>query len=910
MTLDVHTGMDPDFTNAIMHEGILRKSGRYPWGSGETPHQRNKEFLQYVDSLHKKGLTESEIAQGLGITTTQLRATKTITKNQQKQAEISQAYRLKEKGMSNVAIGEQMGLNESSVRALLNPSTQAKNDVLLATSNMLKDQIKEKTYLDVGAGVENYIGVSKPALGNAIAVLQEEGYKLQYLQVEQQGTGKKTTIKVLTPPDTTYSELYKNQDKVGSISNYSEDGGRTFLGIEPPAVASSKRIAVRYADEGGASMDGVIQLRRGVPDVSLGESRYAQVRINVDGTHYLKGMAMYSDNMPDGIDMIFNTNKHPTGNKLDAMKPLKKDKETGNVDDDNPFGSIVRQKHYKDKSGNEKLSLLNIVGTEDPDGRRMAGEEGAWYQWSRKLSSQMLSKQPTALAKQQLDLAYDIKKGEFDEINALTNPAVKKKLLESFADGADSSAVHLKAAGLPRTRNHVILPINSLKDTEVYAPQYKNGEKVVLIRHPHGGIFEIPELTVNNKNKEANSLIKNAIDAVGINSRVAERLSGADFDGDTVLVIPNNSKQVRHKPTLDALKNFDPKTSYPGYPGMPAMRSKQQEMGNISNLITDMHIKGAPDSEIARAVKHSMVVIDAEKHELNYKQSAADNNIRELKKKYQGRADGGASTIVSRASSESRVLDRKPRSAKEGGAIDPVTGKKMFVLTNEAYVNKAGKTVVKTIKSTKMAETDDAFTLASTVPEPIEKVYATHANKLKALANQARVEYLKTPNIKMDRSAKIAYEPQVKSLNAKLNIAQRNAPLERKAQLLAAAVVSAKRQANPNMEADELKKIKGQALTEARRRTGAKKQRIEITQVEWDAIQAGAISNNRLNEILKNTDLDVVKALATPRDRPAMPKAKVARAQSLLASGYTQAEVAEALGVPTSTLNDALNGKD
>ena len=48
-------------------------------------------------------------------------------------------------------------------------------------------------------------------------------------------------------------------------------------------------------------------------------------------------------------------------------------------------------------------------------------------------------------------------------------------------------------------------------------------------------------------------------------------------------------------------------------------------MGDVSNLITDMTIKGANNDELARAVRHSMVVIDSEKHNLDVKASARDN---------------------------------------------------------------------------------------------------------------------------------------------------------------------------------------------------------------------------------------------------------------------------------------------
>ena len=90
-------------------------------------------------------------------------------------------------------------------------------------------------------------------------------------------------------------------------------------------------------------------------------------------------------------------------------------------------------------------------------------------------------------------------------------------------------------------------------------------------------------------------------------------MSGADFDGDTVVAVPY-TKQLKVDPTLKDLESFNPKTAYPKYDGMTVMTNsvKQNEMGKVSNLITDMTIKGANLEEIARAVKHSMVVIDAE----------------------------------------------------------------------------------------------------------------------------------------------------------------------------------------------------------------------------------------------------------------------------------------------------------
>jgi hypothetical protein len=886
--------------DTLAHYGTPRHSGRYPWGSGDDPYQDGLHFMSAVDELKKKGLTEAQIAKGLGFeSSADYRARLSISSNDVRAEKTRQLTKLLDKGMSMNAATKQMGIPESSGRALMDPVVQARANRLRVTADILKENVDKHKYVDVGKGTENHMGISDTQLKTAIAMLKDEGYILQYPHVTQVGTGKDTSLKVLTHKDTPFTEVNNNKEKIHIITDHVDADSGARVELKPPVNIDSKRVGVIYGPDGGADSDGVIYLRPGVPDISLGNAQYAQVRIAVDGSHYIKGMAHYKDDLPAGVDVMFNTNKKDTGNKLDALKEQKEDPL-------NPFGSMTRQKTYTDpKSGEEKQSVLNIVN-----------EEGDWYNWSNKFSSQFLSKQTAPLAKEQLQATQNAKKADLEDILALTNPGVKKKLLETFADEADSSAVKLKAAGLPRTATHVILPINSLKDTEIYAPKYNNGETVVLVRHPHGGIFEIPQLTVNNTNKEAARTIKGAKDAVGINAKVASRLSGADFDGDTVLVIPNNSGKVKTSAPLRDLKDFDPKEAY-GLPkdstkGLKGVKNpgamKQRLMGDVSNLITDMTVKGAHQNEIARAVRHSMVVIDAEKHNLDYKQSAIDNGITELKRKYQGGARNGASTLISRTTSEETIKKRKARPASEGGPVDASTGEKKYVESGESYVNKQGETVFKTEKIQKGAHTNDAHSLVSenggTV---IERIYADHANSLKALANKARKESIATKNIPYSPSAKAAYAKEVKSLNAKLNIALKNAPLERQAQSLAQSIVKAKVSANPDLDKAELKKISGMALTEARARVGATKKKIQITDDEWAAIQSGAITASKLKQIIDNTDVDQLRERATPRDRPKINASNLALAQSMLASGnFTVAEIASRLGVSTSTLYTAL----
>ena len=932
---------DKPSLDELVHYGMPRRSGRYPWGSGKDPHQHCTDFLsriQYmsengvsdediaksmgltkeqfeteksfavVHDMTKRGKTEKEIADALGSTTTKVRLQKTMIKDGHRAVEVDIAKDLRDQGYSLNEIAKQMGYkNDSSVRSLLNAESESRMKQARKTADFLRDQVDQKGMIDIGAGVERELGISKEKLDQAVMMLEMEGYHQYGGGVAQvNNPGKQTNLKVLAAPDKQHKDIYDYKNIHSVVEYHSNDDGQTFETFKYPASMDSKRLAIRYAEDGGIDKDGLVEIRRGVADLDLGGSHYAQVRIMVDGTHYIKGMAVYSDDLPKGVDVMFNTNKTKDKSKMEVLKKIKDDP-------DNPFGSLIKaggQSYYTDANGEKKLSLIN-----------KRAEEGDWGEWADKLPSQFLSKQNLKLVKQQLGLAEADKQAEFDEIMSLTNPTVKKALLKSFADDCDSSAVHLQAAALPGQKYQVILPVPSMRDTEIYAPNYENGSKVALVRYPHGGLFEIPILTVNNKQKDAEKMIgKNPLDAVCINSKVAERLSGADFDGDTVMVIPTGKGvNISSKPPLKELEGFDPKMKYPEVPGMKYMKNTQTEMGKISNLITDMTLYGAPDHEVARAVKHSMVVIDAEKHKLNYKQSEKDNNIAELKRRYQGHIDEngrykeGAGTLISRAKSKQLVLKRQG-----SPKIDPETGKQSWDLADELTYEKkvvnektgevSYKTETKRQNSTKMAETDDAYTLLSKMRNPKEIAYADYANKMKALANEARKAMVNTKDIPYSPDAKVKYAPQVDRLIAALNVAEKNAPKERQAQAIANATIQAKRAANPDMTKKELKKAGQQALDKARRQIGAKKEMIEISEKEWEAIQAGAISTNRLQQILNNCNMDTVKQMAMPRTTNSLSQAKINHIGTLKASGYTNDQIAKKLGVSVSTIIKYMKG--
>jgi DNA-binding CsgD family transcriptional regulator len=234
---------------------------------------------------------------------------------------------------------------------------------------------------------------------------------------------------------------------------------------------------------------------------------------------------------------------------------------------------------------------------------------------------------------------------------------------------------------------------------------------------------------------------------------------------------------------------------------------------------------------------------------------------------------------------------------------------------NVSFTNKDGSIIYKretrTQKSTKMAEVEDAYSLVSPGKHQMEIVYAEHANYMKDLARKARLEVNSTGKIAYSAQAKRTYQKEVDELDRKLNTALKNAPRERLAQIRANADIADKVAKNPGMEKKDIKKASQQALSKYRTESGSvarSKRAIQITDREWEAIQAGAISENKLKQILANTDVDNLRQRATPRSYTTLNTAKINRIKSMSSSGKTLSEIANALGVSTSTVSEYLKG--
>lgn len=905
-------------SNILEHYGTKRHSGRYPWGSGDNPYQHSGDFLSRVKELKKKGLSEKDILETINkslpdeykMGLIEFRVAQRTATHERQALEYDKIRALKEDGLGWKEIGDKLGMSESSVRSKYNGNISKKEQRAVNIANTLKAEVDKKGIIDISEGANSVLGITQTELDEAAYKLEAEyGYKRYGVGIKQPTNPRQqTNITVLAKPEFDQKYAYQHQDQIDSLGDYhSDDGGETFTKLQRPSSLDSSRVAIRYGDEGGLDKDGVMEIRRGVPDLDLGKSHYAQVRILVDGDHYLKGMAVYSDDLPDGVDVMFNTNK-PSGTP--KMKVLKEAK----ADPDNPFGAAIKangQSMYIGDDGKEHLSPINKLK-----------EEGDWDTMSRNVSSQFLSKQPKKLIENQLNLTVADYKAQYDEIMRYDNPTVKKKLLNDFADTVEGTSMTLKASAFPGQSTKVILPINKIKETEAYCPTYENGTRLALIRYPHAGTFEIPIVTVNNKNVSGKRNLGAIQDAIGINAKVAERLSGADFDGDTVMVIPVTDKvNIKSTRALKALEGFDPKTSYAVPEGNPnnvrlmKKEEKQREMGVISNLITDMTLRGADEDELARAVKHSMVVIDAEKHKLDYKRSERENGIPELKQKWQIRVDeegntkyGGASTLLSRRKQTVRVPERRG-----SVRIDKETGEYIYKESGRTFTDpKSGKKRLAEDTVSLISETKDARTLSSGTVQ--ENLYADFSNKLKAMAAQARKEAVNMKGLEYSAEAAKKYAPEVASLKAKYANMIANKPKERKAMLIANANIKAKIQEqglNPNITEDkkEIKKISSVEMQRARDSVGAsgRRSKVTFTDKEWEAVQAGAISDNMLTKFLNSSDSDEIVKRAMPKNATVMTSAKMSKASAMLRSGYSYAEIAKACGVPESTVYSALN---
>lgn len=911
-----------------------------PWFEGfET-----KTLRDYVSVL-KGQYSEKELADGFGLTIEEFRQENSKCFNDYRLNLYDKALAMKQEGLSTLEIARRLGVPEPTLRYQLKHGINKKAGSTKNIAEILMEVCDRKTIIDVGEGAELgslFEHCARTKFKTAISICVDNGYGNYVLKCPQMGSemGNTTKIEVLCVPGISFQEAKKRLADIKPIDDLEIPLNISNAGIPPITWIDSSRIYVRYADSpiSGKDLDGLIQIRPGLRDLNLGKCRYAQVRIAVDGTHYMKGICVYSLDVPPGYDVIYNSNKKRGSPKDKVFKPFNKIKGTDLIDWDNPFSATIKiesklryvPRYYKDEFGHSHVSPINVIY-----------EAGDWAAWRRNVSAQFLSKQQIPTVKKQLLLTIAARHVDLEILLSLTNPAVKQKLLYDFAEKCDRDAVELKAAPYPGQQYYCLVPFPDLAPDRIYAPNYPDGTIVILIRYPHAGPFEIPTLIVDNSLPRAKWVLENAPDAVGIHPSVAGILSGADFDGDFVVLIPvGNGVSIKTMPPLEDLKGYEPKELYAtvkdpvtGVCINPKTGNKvkimtdkqtQTEMGLITNLIADMEIMGAPIEHIVMAVRHSMGVIDAHKHELDYVQSYIDNGIAELKTYYQGGPKAGAATLITRAGSRQEVTYKK-RARHD----DPETGEKIFKEKKRTFVGRDGK--VREIKkqSTKMYEKEDAFELLSDGQYAIEIVYGNFANEMKRLANFARKEAMRCPKLVANPSAKKAFAKQLESLNAKLDVAVSNQPRERMAQLYTFCRFLEKINENKfyisqlldeidkdesiperkkkklkrecykdnSLDKEEKDKIIQQYLIAARMRFDAHANLICYTPEEWLAVNSGAVSQTLFERLYRYSNKDELKKLAMPNEEEVPSDYKVEYILRLNAEGFPTFEIADRVGL-------------
>lgn len=945
-----YKGIETDIS-PLVHYGTPRHSGRYPWGSGENPYQHEEGFYKQYEDIRNNGKTYLEnaaalgmsreelifaeygnlvstygksnytgMAKELGMSSTEVRQHISNINSKHTGDEMRRCQELSNKGYSVRAIAERTGMAPSTVQARLNAignHTKLNNQDILG---MLKKAVDDKGVIDIGKGVEGELGTTKTRLLTLATALKEEGYRIFNFNLPNATDPSKATPMVVlakADPEKTEAQQWKdivsNPTQVQTINSYKVEQVKAKNNLPPVQFIDKSRVFVKYDETGGTAMDGTIMIRPGVSDLSLGDAHYAQVRIGVDcdgDPRYMKGMAFYSNDIPKGYDVVYNTNKE----EAKGIKALKSvlttsgktldDNPNGEIDWEHPWAGNLRttdgQYYYSDDNGEVRLGALNKLK-----------QEGDWLEQRVTLPTQLLSKQPPSTITKQLDAAYSARRDELDSIKKISQPELKQAQLLAYAETTDKAAVEMRGAAFPGQSTKVLLPIPDLKPTECYCPTYPTGTKVCLVRFPHADISEIPTLIVNNNSKAGKDIVgSEARDAIGINQTVAERLSGADFDGDTVTTIPLvGNTRIATRPQLEGMKGWSPDI-YKAAPGVKitSKDNQQREMGIISNLITDMNLKGAEPEDICRAIKYSMVVIDAVKHKYDMKAAKADLGIDNLNDKYRMNSKG-AGTIISRAKSPVTIQERTKAS------IDPETGEQIFRNTGNGFTDReTGEFVYKSETIPKLAYFKDANDIKSDKDNPIsvkENYYANFSNGLKRLANEARLEYLKTPNTVYDKKAASEYMAEVASLNGKLDNYAANSPKERQAQIYAYTSLKTAKQTNETLqgsskEAKAARKDYGRkALTEGRQIFGTqsnKYRQIEITENEWAAIKAGALSHTKIQSLISAADAKPLLERELPREERVLSDTKLTRANTMLANGRTYAETADALGVNVSTL--------
>ena len=243
-----YLGVEYIANDILAHYGTKRHSGRYPWGSGDNPYQHSGDWLSRIDQMRRNGMSEKDIADGEGMSIKDLRAYESIAKQYRKVDDLARIKSLQADGLNNSEIARKLGVNESTIRSMLEREEKFRNESAFSTAEFLRNQIDSKGPIDIGKGVEAELHVSRDRLDQARYILEGEGYTFYPLGVPQvTNPGQQTNFQIICPPGMTYKEAYDaaKNNGVHYIHEYaSNDGGETFKTFQYPSSLDSKRIKI------------------------------------------------------------------------------------------------------------------------------------------------------------------------------------------------------------------------------------------------------------------------------------------------------------------------------------------------------------------------------------------------------------------------------------------------------------------------------------------------------------------------------------------------------------------------------------------------------------------------------------------------------------------------------------------
>ena len=185
-------GIAESMEDYIEHYGMPRRSGRYPWGSGENPYQHAVDFIGRVEQMRKDGFSyidedgkvwtgDTGIAKSMGLTTTEFRTELSICKNERRAYNVATAKSLKEDGLGETEIARRMSerlgkdINESTVRSWLDKDSENRMNTAKEKAQYIKEQIDKKGIVEIGAGVDRQLGISPEMMKQVKYILDRDG---------------------------------------------------------------------------------------------------------------------------------------------------------------------------------------------------------------------------------------------------------------------------------------------------------------------------------------------------------------------------------------------------------------------------------------------------------------------------------------------------------------------------------------------------------------------------------------------------------------------------------------------------------------------------------------------------------------------------------------------------------------